>query len=159
MKNPIHHETIAGTVDRLLNETPALQALERAARRALRSDLIEATWALASDFEARIEPVDFPAFVGTLIKGVFQAIVDASIQQMEAYAELVTDVTQSLDAFVKDNTSTDRGHLTRAHRQLLSTMVLMGINRIVVTDGEINAPVQFQVMAEQTSDPEPREGA
>lgn len=155
MKDPIHHETIAGTIDRLLNETPALQALDPAARQALRSDLIEGTWALASDFETRIEPVDFPAFVSSLITGVFQAIVDASIQQMKVYAELLATATKSLDAFVKDNTSTDRGHLTRAHHQALSTMLLMGSNRIVVTDGEIKARVQFQVMAEQTRDPEP----
>ena len=33
--------------------------------------------------------VDFPEFVGGLIQNVFQAIVDASIQQMHAYGELI----------------------------------------------------------------------
>jgi hypothetical protein len=40
-----------------------------------------------------------------------------------------------------------RDDLARSRQQLLSTMVLMGINRIIVTDGKINAKVQFQCSA------------
>jgi hypothetical protein len=40
-----------------------------------------------------------------------------------------------------------RDDLARSRQQLLSTMVLMGINRIIVTDGKINAKVQFQFSA------------
>jgi hypothetical protein len=40
-----------------------------------------------------------------------------------------------------------RDDLARSRQQLLATMVLMGINRIIVTDGKINAKVQFQFSA------------
>ena len=40
--------------------------------------------------------------------------------------------------------------LARMRQQQLATMVLMGINRIVVTEGEIKATVQFDVSAKDT---------
>jgi hypothetical protein len=46
--------------------------------------------------------VDFPTFVADLIEGVFNAIVSASIQQMDAYTELVKSVAQSLNDFVDE---------------------------------------------------------
>lgn len=113
-----------------------------------------------------IEIVDFPTFVSSLIKGVFQAIVKASIDQMEAYGKLVADVAKSLNIFrdenIRENQARDylieqfphlfrigmRKHkhvraatrrLATRRQQLLATMLLMGINRIVVTDGKIQA--------------------
>ena len=98
---------------------------------------------MAEIAEYLLREVDFPAFVGDLIEGTFGAIVNASIRQMEAYAELVKDVAQSLDEFRDENRSDDEardylakkvGRVTRpatSRQQLLSTMVLMGINRIV----------------------------
>ncbi len=157
-----------------------------------------------------VHAVDFPGFVADLIQGVFQAIVDASIQQMEAFAELVANVSKSVDQYMKDNISDDQArdylssqypdHLepdlnagrltpkrdadpdsapnflqdlglpfelddvddeemekelvTTAKRklamdrqQMLATMVLMGLNRIVVTDGQIRASVVFDLDA------------
>ena len=55
------------------------------------------------DFRNFVGSVDFPTFVGGLIQNVFQAIVDASIQQMEAYAELLKSVAQTVDQFAADN--------------------------------------------------------
>jgi len=46
--------------------------------------------------------VDFPAFVASLVAGTFEAIVDASIRQMEAYADLLADATKSVDRFVSE---------------------------------------------------------
>lgn len=155
-----------------------------------------------------VEALDFPGFVAELIEGVFQAVVDASIQQMEAFAELVANVSKSVDAFMKDNISEDQardylagqypdhlqpdleaGRLTPRpeadqdnapnflqdlglpfdlgdlgdeeaekelvtagrkkmamdRQQMLATMVLMGLNRIVVTDGQIRASVVFNL--------------
>lgn len=140
--------------------------------------------------------VDFPAFVGGLINGIFHAIVDASIRQMDAYATMLADVAKTVDAFMKDKLTDNhvrddlasrfpdllcRGTGARAplrwsgdaaagarvlqavlhlpdppadvrqvviaarrrlavqRQQMLATMVLMGINRIVVTDGKITA--------------------
>ncbi len=158
-----------------------------------------------------VQAVDFPGFVSDLIQGVFQAVVDASIQQMEAYSELVANVAKSVDQYMKDNVSEDqaRDHLinqypdhlqadlesgriapkpeadadsapnfmqdlglplefedvedeevekelvTTARRKiamdrqrLLATMVMMGLNRIVVTDGSIKAGVKFDLDTE-----------
>lgn len=155
-----------------------------------------------------VRQVDFPKFVAGLIDGVFGAIVDSSIKQMEAYAELVANVAKSVDQYMKDNVSENQardylanrypehlevdigseqpqlrpkeGHdednlpdffrdlgLTNSidsldedvteetlvpaarqriamdRQQLLATMVLMGINRLVVTNGNISASVLF----------------
>src|SRR5262245_28133427 len=162
------------------------------------------------DFAAEVKAVNFPQFVADLIHGTFDAIVTASIKQMDAYAELLKNVAKSLDEYMRDNVSennardylaqkypdslhvdtgsgtpklipaptasavqlpdfmkdlglpqpvdtldedTIEGTLVPAARQrmaldrqhLLATMVLMGINRLVVTDGDINAKVLFQL--------------
>lgn len=158
-----------------------------------------------------VKKVDFPGFVADLIKGVFNAVVDASIEQMEAYTELVANVSKSVDQYMKDNVSEDqaRDYLTSRYpdhleadldagrvvpkrdadednapdflmdlgipfdfgdlgdqdtekelvtaarrrmsmdrQQMLATMVMMGLNRIVVTDGSIQAGVRFDLNAE-----------
>ena len=176
-----------------------------------------------------VEKVNFPNFVSGLIQGVFHSIVDSSIQQMEAYAKLVADVSKSLNQFRDDNTTQSQGRdhlleqfpdlfqldagddafggfggfgaesgaapqprvvlredvdearaverlnrslpldkpltglddelveallvpaartqLATGRQQLLATMVMMGINRIVVTDGKISAKVLFDFKA------------
>ena len=168
------------------------------------------------EFKNLVGAVDFPAFVGGLIQNVFQAIVTASIQQMEAYGKLLKSVAQTVDQFAQDNISlnnardwlaekypdllevdgsggeegggprlrtvgedpdaalqrinqeqqllkpvTDlsdpeqearlvsaaRLQMARMRQQMLSSMVLLGINRIVVTDGLINAKVMFDFRA------------
>ncbi|WP_292999379.1 hypothetical protein [Nevskia sp.] len=178
---------------------------------------------------ALLDQVDFPAFCSGLINGVFHSIVQSSIEQMEAYAKMVADVSKSLNQFRDDNTTQNQGrdHLveqfpdvfqisvggdddfgsfgggggggsgggpkvtlrddvdTRAaiekinrtlpldkplekldndvaesilvsaartqmatsRQQLLATMVLLGINRIVVTDGKLQAKVQYEFQA------------
>lgn len=165
---------------------------------------------------ATLNAIDFPAFVAGLISGTFHAIVDASIQQMEAYAELLKNVSMSLDKFMGDNISeqTARDHLAdqydsvfardtssgdprlvvkkngsgpselpsflsdlgfnstddiddeavnqvvvpaarrslaQSRQQTLATMVMMGINRVLVDDGEINAKLQFHIDASETT--------
>src|ERR671925_228636 len=54
-------------------------------------------------FGALVQKVDFPKFVSGLIQGVFQAIVDSSIQQMHAYGDLVANVAKTVDQFAQDN--------------------------------------------------------
>jgi hypothetical protein len=162
-----------------------------------------------------LRQVNFPAFVAELVQGVFQAVVDASIQQMKAYGELVQSITMSLNDFrdanvtenqgrdhlvskfpqlmqinmtdagprvgVRPDADTDdlpdiagalglnqkvtdldedvieqqlvpaaRNDLARSRQGLLATMLLMGINRIVVTDGKINAKLMFDFKARDT---------
>jgi hypothetical protein len=157
-----------------------------------------------------INKVDFPQFVADLVHGTFDAIVTASIKQMDAYSELLKNVTKSVEEYEKDNVSENnaRDYLAQKYpdhvavdtsggtpklqpkegadqaampdfmkdlglkvpvesldedtieqqlvpaartrmaldrQHLLATMVLMGINRLVVTDGNIEAKVLFQL--------------
>lgn len=185
---------------------------------------------------ALMNAVNFPTFVSGLIDGVFHSIVTSSIEQMEAYAKLVADVSKSLNQFRDDNTTQNQGRdhlveqfpdlfqlqmggggwddfggfgddgtggskpaeprvvlrqdvderravdrlnqslpldkpLTRidddlveallvpaartqlatSRQQLLATMVMLGINRIVVTDGKISAKVMYDFQARDNS--------
>jgi hypothetical protein len=162
-----------------------------------------------------IQDVDFPAFVGGLIDGVFNSIVTTSIKQMEAYAELVKNVAKSVDQYMKDNvseqnardylvqqypdhldmdftgekpkvkpkdgydeanmpdfladlglkspvTSLDednveeqlvpaaRQRIAMDRQQMLATMVMMGVNRLVVTNGTIEASCLFKLDTRDT---------
>ena len=154
-----------------------------------------------------IKAIAFPTFVADLIKGTFEAIVNSSIQQMEAYLHLLENVGMTVDQFMNTNISDDQardylaqrypdhiqisGHkaaqragaedrpvpdfqadlnlsdtpsldddgiegtlvpaarrrLAQMRLQLLSTLVLMGINRIVVTGGKIRATMLFHIDA------------
>ena len=115
-----------------------------------RGDTIPTTATLAAELTNN---VDFPAFVSALVQGVFQAMVGASVQQMDAYRALLDEATKAIDAYVQhddddDATSAAPATRRRAHadrQQLLATMVLMGINRIVVTDGVVKARVRFDL--------------
>lgn len=158
--------------------------------------------------------VDFTSFVAGLIQGTFQAIVDASIQQVREYARLVADISKSVDEFTRDNVTDNqaRDYLAERHAadlelvlpgpgektqprlvpresaseepgwladyglagqelseevtegalisagrramgedrlRTLATMVLMGINRIVVDNGEVRAKLQFHARAKE----------
>ncbi len=177
-------------------------------------------------FGALVKKVDFPKFVGGLIKNVFQAIVESSIEQMRAYGELIANVSKTVDSFMTDNISAGAGRdwlaqkypdavgvevnqsagaladgeasppptatlvargdnaavrlaeisrdlnlsppvsditdadaelrlvtaarlqMAKSRQQLLASMVMLGINRIVVTDGSITAKVVFDMRAE-----------
>jgi hypothetical protein len=166
-----------------------------------------------------VEAVNFPGFVAGLITGTFQAIVDATAQQLREYAELVANLSRSVDDFARDHVSADqvRAHLANKHRELrqlapppgtaadtslaiadsaagtspewladyqlageeltpelvegplyqagrtelaeqrmatLASMVLMGINRIVVSAGDIKAKLQFHASIAEKTDAE-----
>lgn len=161
-------------------------------------------------FTEEVKQINFPKFVSDLINGTFNAIVTASIHQMDAYANLLKNVTKSVGEYMRDNVTSNNARdylaqqypdhlqvdtagaspvlkpkdgadsqampdfmkdlglpqpvdsldqdtaeqtLVPAARQrmaldrqhLLATMVLMGINRLVVTDGDIEAKVLFQL--------------
>ncbi|MDB5399656.1 MAG: hypothetical protein JWQ55_1674 [Rhodopila sp.] len=178
-----------------------------------------------SQAKALIKAVNFTDFVSGLIQGVFHAIVTSSIEQMQAYAELVKSVAQTLNQFRDENVSQAQGddhlmqqfpdifqtgqsndpfggssasslqlrdgvdedaalakvnsslggngpplksldmtdadtrqqlndaartQLATSRQQLLATMVMMGINRIVVTDGKIQAKILYDFQARDT---------
>jgi len=162
-----------------------------------------------------VKEIDFPAFVGGLVDGVFNSIVTSSIKQMEAYAELVKNVSKSVDQYMKDNVSQQnardylvqrypehldmdltqetpklkpregaddsnlpdffsdlglkaplpsldqdnledqlvpaaRQRIAMDRQQMLATMVMMGVNRLVVTNGSIEASCLFRLDARDT---------
>jgi hypothetical protein len=182
-------------------------------------------------FGAMVKKVDFPKFVSGLIQGVFQAIVESSIEQMRAYGELIANVSKSVTDFANDNISENNARdwlqerfpgtfgveqegmsggfaedgtpqvatsrlaldenapegamvnvndtlrfpadqritdisdpesekklvlaaqleIARGRQQLLASMVMLGINRIVITDGLIHAKVVFDMKASDTA--------
>src|SRR5204862_202510 len=79
--------------------------------------LTQAQGAVGKDFKAgairegveqfgeMVKKVDFPNFVSGLVHGVFQAIVDASIQQMEAFSELLAATAKTAEQFAGDHIS------------------------------------------------------
>ncbi len=162
-----------------------------------------------------LNAIAFPTFVADLIQGTFRAIVDAAIDQMEAYAGLLANVAKTVDQFMAENITDNQardflatsypGHfrveiqgqkarvrlrenadqlprpdfegalglsekveldddtveevlvpaarrrLAQQRHQVLSTMVLMGINRIVVTSGRIKAKMGFRINTQDTA--------
>ncbi|MDJ0994554.1 MAG: hypothetical protein QNI90_13340 [Dinoroseobacter sp.] len=164
-----------------------------------------------------LDSIDFPTFVASLVQGTFQAIVDSSIQQMEAYSQLLSSVAKTVDEFMDDHITDDMakdhlannfgGYFTKnvsssgpqlgvapsppdssplpgflqdmgftdlgdidepalnetvipaakrtlaeTRHQSLATMVMMGLNRLIVDEGEINAKLVFNIDASQSSE-------
>lgn len=64
-----------------------------------------ATETIARRTGAVINEVNFPDFVAQLVHGTFDAIVDASIRQMESYSSLVSAVAKTVDQFTEENVS------------------------------------------------------
>jgi hypothetical protein len=83
--------------------SPAIQA--RVARDTARIADYLAAREGGGQLSSLVDEVDFPTFVADLINGTFDAVVDASIQQMEAYADLIAAVAASLDEFQDANVS------------------------------------------------------
>jgi hypothetical protein len=156
-----------------------------------------------------LRAVAFPVFVADLIKGTFNAIIQANITQMEQFGRLLENVMKSVDEFMADNISDDqardwlqeryrdhikvkdgkavaadgadekappnwekelhmpsgisldddtieeklvpaaRRRLAENRLQMLSTMVMMGVNRIIVTGGKIRATMAFHIDASE----------
>jgi hypothetical protein len=202
--------TLAGrTPVAAMADKPPLPEGDTAGSRLAESGAVSARQG-ADAFTEMIQKVDFPQFVAGLIDGVFNAIVNSSIKQMEAYAELVKNVSKSADQYMKDNVSENnardylaerypdhfeidisgdkpkvrkrqgaseenlpdlqgdlglpepvssvdddeiesrlvpaaRRRMALDRQQLLATMVMMGVNRLVVTNGTIEASCLFEL--------------
>jgi len=214
---------VSREVRRLLDATPAYRGLPAGEQQKLAGDIVRISIYLAEPEGIRaneltgaviavppetvagrnlLAAVNFPTFVGALIDGVFQSIVDSSIEQMRAYSDLVSSLAKTVDRYASDTTSdaaarewlartyadcferdektgklrmhvgvdcaaalprlrllpgqrsirklasddierrlvpAARRRLTAARQQLVASMTLMGINRIVVTDGSIKS--------------------
>jgi hypothetical protein len=172
----------------------------------------QATETIAQRAGALIDEVDFVDFVAGLVHGTFDAIVDSSIRQMEAYADLVSAVAKTVEQFTEENVSLNQARdwivqqypedvaldlsgaptvfpkpvaddpeglrspswlrefqlegeeltaelleetivprarlkIGQSRQQTLATLVLLGLNRVVVRDGTISAKLRFRAAA------------
>lgn len=71
---------------------------------------------VAGTTQAILNAVSFPRFVTELINGVFKAMVDSSIQQMQSFVELLNNVSASLDGFADSNIGADRARMWLAEK-------------------------------------------
>lgn len=174
----------------------------------------QATETIAQRAGAMVNEIDFPGFVAQLVHGTFDAIVDASIRQMESYSSLVTAVAKTLEQFTEENVTPNQARDWLASRypgdvllllpdgervepqlvprsddlepawlaeygiehevltaelleervlpqvrlkvggerqQLLATMVMLGMHRVVVRDGSITSKVMFRAAAQDAA--------
>lgn len=175
----------------------------------------QATETIARRAGAMVNEIDFPGFVAQLVHGTFDAIVDASIRQMESYSSLVSAVAKTVDQFTDENVTPNqaRDWLATRHpgelqlllpdgaertepqlapraeglmpawladygiegeelttelveerllpqvrlkiggdrQQLLATMVMLGMHRVVVRDGSITSKVMFRAAAQDSA--------
>lgn len=74
------------------------------------------TDALAQRAGALVNEIDFPGFVAGLVHGTFDAVVDASIRQMESYSSLVSAVAKTVDQFTEENVSLNQARDWLAQR-------------------------------------------
>lgn len=194
------------------NQSPAAPAPTAPADGNVPNPRIAATETLASRAGALSDEINFPAFVAALVHGTFNAIVDASIRQMEAFADLVSAVAKDVDQFTSQNVTPNqardwlvkqypqdlqvafvdgqpslearagadgetlsppwladfglegqplngdlieqqlipiaRSRIGQSRLQMLATMVLLGMSRVVVRDGSISARVLIRAQAQ-----------
>src|SRR5688572_4583231 len=71
---------------------------------------------VADTTRAILNAVSFPRFVTELVNGVFKAMLDSSIQQMQAYTELLNNVAASTEGFADANIGPDRARQWLAER-------------------------------------------
>lgn len=71
---------------------------------------------VAGTTRAILNAVSFPRFVTELINGVFKAMLDSSLQQMQSYVELLNNVAASAEGFADTNLGDDRARAWLAER-------------------------------------------
>lgn len=90
-----------------------------------------------------LRAIAFPTFVADLVRGTFQAIVNTSIQQMEAFGELLENVSKTVDQFMADNISDNqaRDWLTQRYPGLIRVIVEDGQPRLAPTEDADEQPM------------------
>ncbi len=105
---PQESALVRNEVRQLLTRAPAYRALQTDERRQLGASIETAAQALmgqeldALDRRGRLDTIDLHGFISEVLGGTFQAVVDASVQQMRAYGELLGRVASSPEDFVRD---------------------------------------------------------
>ena len=170
----------------------------------------QATSRVGEVTRSTLRAISFPSFVADLIKGTFNAILDATQTQMGAFTEMLEAVAKTVEQFEAENVSDAQAHqwlaqsyprhiqlemtsdgpravptdaeeppegiqsalnlpdrvdsidettieevlvpaarrkLAQSRLQMLSTMVMMGLQRIVINHGRIRATMGFHIDA------------
>lgn len=130
---------------RLLSLSPAYQQLPPEKQRQIAHDMAKIgaylsepegiradTLPGAVAFVSLVKAVDFPQFVAGLIGGVFHAIVDASVRQMEAYANMLANVADSVDQFADDHVTDEsaRDWLVKKYPEALDGNAASALKRL-----------------------------
>jgi hypothetical protein len=153
-------------------------------------------------FEDLVDSVDFPQFVGDLLKAVFDANLTVQKRQTDDYIRLLREATKVSADFIKSIDDEDafaylvespaaqfgmtmeqgadgsqkmvlttpegepvnmddnevkakiieaKINLAKEHRAALREVILMGVSRIVVDKGEVEAAVEFRITAKRSS--------
>jgi hypothetical protein len=218
----VRQETVYRPASVSPQETRPAAARSRSVRRPLaRAQAAQAnlqtaaTGRVADITQSTLRAVAFPTFVADLINGTFDAIIGATIKQMQAFMTLVEQVAKSVEEFMRDNitdnqardwlvqsypglmrietgdgeprvTTTEAGdsadsaalegmqgmlglpdpvrsldegtineqlvpaarrRLAESRLQMLSSMVMLGLQRIVIRHGRIRATMGFHIDA------------
>ena len=122
-------------VRQLLEQSPAYRSLPPEKRRQIAQNMVRVASylvdpnRLVSQEFARpvlapndlVTATNFPAFVSGLIEGVFGAVVNASVQQMEVYAKLIAHAASSVSDFAADTITPEmaRTHLVTTFPHVL----------------------------------------
>jgi hypothetical protein len=153
-------------------------------------------------FEDLVDSVDFPKFVGDLLKSVFDANINVMKRQTDDYIRLLREATKVTADFIKSVNEEDafaylvespgskfgmtmkegedgskemvlttpdgepvdvednevkkaivdaKINIAKEHRAALREVLLMGVTRIVVDKGEVEAGVEFKITAKRLS--------
>ncbi len=174
----------------------------------------QASSQVASVTRSTLRAISFPSFVADLIKGTFNAILDATQTQMGAFTEMLEAVSQTVEQFESENVSdlqaqqwlaqsypqhirmeagsggpqavateaeeppaglrsalnlpdeidvvdqsaidevlvpAARRKMAQSRLQMLSAMVMMGLQRIVINHGRIRATMGFHIDASDSA--------
>jgi len=126
--------------------TPLLRSKPGPSSGVITVDLGQTLQGGTTALDALVHDVDFPAFVAGLIHGVFNAIVGASIQQMKAYAALISSVSASVDDFAADAISdqTARETLCKEFPELFCCTKASTVDLSWRSDSEPGARLRLQ---------------
>ncbi|MCP4437052.1 MAG: hypothetical protein GY812_16340 [Actinomycetia bacterium] len=119
-------DVVRRSVRKLLQRSASFRSLPASERRALRGGMeVVGRAVLQAELQGRpagfARRADFPDFVAALIQGTFQAVVDASVEQMKAYGDLVDEVSESVDEFGEEGKRPSKHRkraLAKARRKL-----------------------------------------
>jgi len=86
--------------------------------------------------QSTLRAIAFPTFVADLINGTFDAIIGATIKQMQAFQELVGNVSKTVREFERDNVTDNqaRDWLVQSYPELLRTDTSSGTPEVVPTE-------------------------